>query len=161
MKKSWKLLAMVTIALLLVLASCRREDAVEPVAEEPATGSSEQTNTEADEPEEEEEPATEDEASTDDEGTMSEDDGEFNAEKFRTTLLRPKLEKAIKAGTALIVSLDGLKSCGSSFLESAFGGLVREEKISKSDLSKHLRVETNQKSLERYKIAIERYIKNA
>lgn len=48
-------------------------------------------------------------------------DGPFSGEKFRETLLRPVLE----AGAKATIDLDGVRGYGSSFLEEAFGGLVR------------------------------------
>lgn len=88
-------------------------------------------------------------------------DGDYNGQVFRENILLPKLMKAIAEGSHLLVSLDGLKSCGSSFLDSAFGGLVRYEKIDKQLLNKTLRVEFTSHALERYNVAIEKYILRA
>lgn len=49
------------------------------------------------------------------------DDGPFSGEKFRDEFLRRVLDEK---GTAAI-ELDGVRGYGSSFLEEAFGGLVR------------------------------------
>lgn len=49
------------------------------------------------------------------------DDGPFSGEKFRDEYLRPVLESGEKA----VINLDGARGYGSSFLEEAFGGLVR------------------------------------
>ena len=49
------------------------------------------------------------------------DDGLFSGEKFRTSFLVPILERDESA----IIELDGTRGYGSSFLEEAFGGLVR------------------------------------
>lgn len=50
------------------------------------------------------------------------DDGPYPGERFREELLLP----ALQDGTATIaVELDGTAGFGSSFLEEAFGGLVR------------------------------------
>jgi STAS-like domain of unknown function (DUF4325) len=48
-------------------------------------------------------------------------DGPFSGEKFREEYLRPILE----ANTTATIELDGVRGYGSSFLEEAFGGLVR------------------------------------
>ena len=85
----------------------------------------------------------------------------FNGEKFRKEHLLPALIGADTAGSILVVRLDGLKSCGSSFLESAFGGLVRYDGYSAKRLQKLIRIEFKSASLERYKIAIENHIKRA
>lgn len=49
-------------------------------------------------------------------------DGDFSGQAFRARFLIP----ALKAEQPLIVELDGVRGYGSSFLEEAFGGLVRE-----------------------------------
>lgn len=50
-----------------------------------------------------------------------EDDGPFPGQKFRDELLLP----ALKTNEQVTVDLDGTAGFGSSFLEEAFGGLVR------------------------------------
>lgn len=47
--------------------------------------------------------------------------GPFNGERFRTEMLLPPL----MAGEDVTVVLDGARGLGPSFLEEAFGGLVR------------------------------------
>lgn len=49
-------------------------------------------------------------------------DGPFPGEKFRDEILAPALRKS---GEIVVVDLDGTAGYGSSFLEEAFGGLVR------------------------------------
>lgn len=49
-------------------------------------------------------------------------DGPQSGEVFRVQCLRPALEKA----EIVEVDLDGTEGYGSSFLEEAFGGLIRE-----------------------------------
>lgn len=88
-------------------------------------------------------------------------DGPYNGEKFRKEHLLPALRIAEEASAVLVVRLDGLKSCGSSFLESAFGGLVRYDGYTAKKLQKLIRIEFNSASLERYKISIENHIKRA
>ena len=48
-------------------------------------------------------------------------DGPYNGETFRKRFLEPPL----LAGERLTVMLDGVRGYGSSFLEEAFGGLIR------------------------------------
>jgi len=48
-------------------------------------------------------------------------DGPYSGEHFRTKLLVP----AIQAQDKVVVDMDGARGYGSSFLEEAFGGLVR------------------------------------
>lgn len=49
-------------------------------------------------------------------------DGPFSGEAFREDFLLPALEK----NENIIIDLDGTRGYGSSFLEEAFGGLVRK-----------------------------------
>jgi hypothetical protein len=52
-------------------------------------------------------------------------DGPFNGQRFRDAVLVPALRSAIEQNATLVVDLDGAFSYSSSFLEEAFGGLVR------------------------------------
>lgn len=62
-------------------------------------------------------------------GPRYEIEGEWSGEVFRKTILYPQMKSAIENGTKIIVDLDGTAGYGTSFLEEAFGGLIREEKI--------------------------------
>ncbi len=88
-------------------------------------------------------------------------DGDFNGETFRKSFLVPQLKKAIQGRQKLVVSLNGLKSAGSSFLESAFGGLVREEGFSKRDITDWMQLEWSRPELERYARSIHSHIDRA
>lgn len=65
-------------------------------------------------------------------------EGANSGEKFRETLLVPMLVEAIKSSKKLIVDLDGTAGFGTSFLEEAFGGLIRVNHIEYSDINKTL-----------------------
>lgn len=52
-------------------------------------------------------------------------EGPFSGEQWRDEHLLPAYERAKGAGQQLHVSLDGVVGFASSFLEEAFGGLVR------------------------------------
>ena len=88
-------------------------------------------------------------------------DGPYNGETFRKKHLIPALQLAEREGRVLVVTLDGLKSCGSSFLESAFGGLVRYDGYTEKQLRKIMRIDYKSASMERYKISIEKHINRA
>lgn len=49
--------------------------------------------------------------------------GSYSGEEFRDTVLIPAIEKGY---VDLVIDLDGVFGFGSSFLEEAFGGLVRQ-----------------------------------
>lgn len=87
-------------------------------------------------------------------------DGEYTGETFREKILTPKL-KAIKSssGSKLIVDFTDVTMAGSSFLEEAFGGLVRNGNFSKDFLQKVLVIKSPRRPI--IKDRIETYIKEA
>lgn len=58
--------------------------------------------------------------------------GAFSGEEFRDDILYPKFIESISNNEKLVVNLDGGYGYGSSFLEEAFGGLVRKLKEEKN-----------------------------
>ena len=75
-------------------------------------------------------------------GFRTKDEGPFPAVDFRDQLLYPKLKDAIENDDTLIVDLDGAAGYGTSFLEEAFGGLIRECKLSYQEIMDHLRLKS-------------------
>jgi hypothetical protein len=71
------------------------------------------------------------------------EDGPFSGQRFREAVLIPALRDAIARGTTLIVDLDGAFSYSSSFLEEAFGGLVRTNIFSASEINDHLKLHSS------------------
>lgn len=86
-------------------------------------------------------------------------DGEFNGTRFRTDFLIPALNRC--GSGVVVVSLDGVAGLGSSFLEEAFGGLVREGYKKKDFLLRHLRIETAESDLQDFIVLANRYIQEA
>jgi hypothetical protein len=68
-------------------------------------------------------------------------DGPNNGERFRKKFLVPRLKKR---EIPLIVDFDETEGYGSSFLEEAFGGLVRVEGFTASSLRNILRIESKE-----------------
>ena len=62
------------------------------------------------------------------------EDGPESGQVFRETVLVPALEN----GGQVCVDLDGTEGYGSSFLEEAFGGLIRKHGFQRSDLGQRL-----------------------
>jgi len=62
--------------------------------------------------------------------------GDFSGEHFRDAVLVPALNEFDR----VLVFLDGTKTYMSSFLEEAFGGLIRERGFTYDDLQKRLTV---------------------
>ncbi|WP_420576806.1 STAS-like domain-containing protein [Ekhidna sp.] len=61
-------------------------------------------------------------------------EGKNSGELFRKEILIGKYREAKEKGTQLIVDLDGTRGYGTSFLEEAFGGLIREENESYKEI---------------------------
>lgn len=65
-------------------------------------------------------------------------EGTFSGEQFREEILYPKLSEAIDNNTILVINLDGVQGYGTSFLEEAFGGLIRNDDIEYETIIKHI-----------------------
>ena len=85
------------------------------------------------------------------------EDGEFNGQRFRRELLVPALRNHDK----VFVDIDHTEGYGSSFLEEAFGGLVRDEGFPNEELTKKMVIVSNLPRTARYKRKIEQYIEMA
>lgn len=55
-------------------------------------------------------------------------EGPFSGEDFRIRLLSPMYIEAVDKGEKLTIEFDGCYGYATSFLEEAFGGLVRERR---------------------------------
>ena len=82
-------------------------------------------------------------------------DSPYSAEKFRKDFLVPALRSGEQE---VVVDFNGILGVGSSFLEEAFGGLVRKEGLNKNGLQKRLVIKSE---MPFYKEQIERFIDNA
>ncbi len=69
------------------------------------------------------------------------DDGDWSGEKFREELLIPALKKADKKHP-VIVNINDTEGYGSSFLEEAFAGLIRNG-YTKENIAEKLQIEAN------------------
>lgn len=86
-------------------------------------------------------------------------EGDFSGEEFRKNVLLPNLKEAIKRKEKLRVVLDGTAGLGTSFLEEAFGGLIRVDDI-QYDVIKQTLVLVSEED-EEYIEEINQYIKEA
>lgn len=84
-------------------------------------------------------------------------DGPFNGQDFRDKFLAPTIRKY--GGVA--VEFDGTEGFGSSFLEEAFGGLVRNYEFDDELLSKNLHLVAQSSSAQRYKRLAARFLEEA
>lgn len=75
-------------------------------------------------------------------------DGSASGQAFRERILGKELRRpGIKTVT---IDFDGVAGFGSSFLEEAFGGLIREDKFDKAFLDAHLNVRASEPELQDY-----------
>ncbi len=84
------------------------------------------------------------------------EDGEGNATEFREKFLVPLLKKNEK----IIIELDGVAGYASSFIDEAFGGLVRDENFSTEFVLDHIELSSLNGAYEGTKMRIVNYIKN-
>ena len=85
--------------------------------------------------------------------------GDFSGQDFRNKILEPKYIEAVKKGEKLKIDMDGGYGYGSSFLEEAFGGLIRALDKDYEQALEVIEIKSNDepKLIE----DITRYIKNA
>jgi hypothetical protein len=75
------------------------------------------------------------------------DDGPKSGEEFRESVLVPRILAAEKTGGKVIVVLDGARGYTSSFLEEAFGGLVRLKGYTRKRLEELLEIRVSDPKL--------------
>jgi hypothetical protein len=86
-------------------------------------------------------------------------EGDFSGELFRQSVLKPKLKQAIDENAKLFIDLDGTAGYGTSFLEEAFGGLIRENGYDYQTIIDHIEFKSEE---EEYLIEdIYEYLKDA
>lgn len=84
------------------------------------------------------------------------EDGDKSGQAFREEYLEPALEANAKQKVK--IQMDGVLGYGSSFLEEAFGGLVRQGKLSEEDFWRTFEIETSDSAL---LLEIKEYIREA
>ncbi len=67
-------------------------------------------------------------------------EGKFSGEVFRKEYLYPKLRACIENDSKLVIVLDGTAGYGTSFLEEAFGGLIRHNNLTHAEIMSHISV---------------------
>lgn len=84
-------------------------------------------------------------------------DGNYNGTRFREEVLRPALSEE----NQVVVDIDDVEGYGSSFLDEAFGGLVREGYFEAKDLRKRLKIKCTDPDYALYRDLIWKYIGEA
>lgn len=69
-------------------------------------------------------------------GPRFSDEGEFSGEKLRVDHLFPIALDALSSGERILIDLDGTHGYLTSFLEEAFGGLIRVNDMKVNDLER-------------------------
>ena len=90
-------------------------------------------------------------------GRYDPEDGPVTGERFREELLYP----ALKQHGEVNVVIDGTEGYGSSFLDEAFGGLVRKGYYTAKQLEDSLKIECNNPDFTIYRGLIWKYITEA
>ena len=84
-------------------------------------------------------------------------DGPHSGERFREEFLYP----ALKKNDSVSIVIDGTEGYGSSFLDEAFGGLVRKGYYTADQLEKSLKIECKDSDYQIYHDLIWKYITEA
>lgn len=71
-------------------------------------------------------------------------EGDFSGELFRNTCLGPAIKDAIENDAILHIDLDGTAGYGTSFLEESFGGLIRHNNYTYSQIMPHLNFKSDE-----------------
>lgn len=87
--------------------------------------------------------------------------GPYSGEEFRDDVLRDLLGTAIRNGEQLTIVLDGTAGYPSSFLEEAFGGLIRLRLFSSDEVRQHLRLRADDPTYKSYLIDAKKYMEQA
>lgn len=90
-------------------------------------------------------------------GGRTPDEGEFSGQIFRDEVLVPKYIECLDKNERLEIVFDNCYGIGTSFLEEAFGGLVRKYKY--TDVLDHIKLTANDD--ETILINVPKYIKAA
>ncbi len=87
--------------------------------------------------------------------------GPYSGEEFRDDVLGHLLGRAIGSDDKLVIVLDGTHGYGSSFLEEAFGGLIRRRLFGREQVKRHLELKALDPLYETYRLSANRYMDNA
>lgn len=87
-------------------------------------------------------------------------DGSFNGTRFREEVLVPAF-RSTPEGEHIIIDIDGVRTFGSSFIEEAFGGLIRLGSIPKRIALDRLQIRCSKPHLTMFRDAIVRTLSSA
>ena len=92
-------------------------------------------------------------------GARYPEEGDYSGQDFRKNILIPKIKEAIEKHCTLLIDLDGTAGFGTSFLEEAFGGLIRNDNFTYEQLKSVIDFKSEEDS--EYINEINDYLKDA
>ncbi len=92
-------------------------------------------------------------------GARYPEEGDYSGQDFRKNYLIPKIKEAIEKHCILLIDLDGTAGYGTSFLEEAFGGLIRNDNFTYEQLNNIIEFKSEEDS--EYINEINEYLKDA
>ena len=94
-------------------------------------------------------------------GGRVEADGPFSGTRFLENLLIPAVMKAKAASGRVVIRIDGVAGLPASFLDEAFGGLVRRGILSADEAERIIYIESSTPRVQMYKDIIFDYMRSA
>ncbi|MGE7469221.1 STAS-like domain-containing protein [Bosea sp. NPDC003192] len=91
-------------------------------------------------------------------GGRSRADGPHSGEEFLESLLKPRLLAAMRHGDKLIVLLDGVAGLPASFLDAAFGGLIRNRVVTADEAGRFIELQALTPRVQIYPKLIKEYM---
>lgn len=88
-------------------------------------------------------------------------DGPHSGEQFLEDLLKPAVERALKAHSLVVIKIDGVAGLPSSFLDEAFGGLIRQGIVNLSEAQSLIVIEAATARVRMYPEIIKTYMTEA
>jgi hypothetical protein len=87
-------------------------------------------------------------------------DGPFNGQEFLEKLLAPKARRALATGSHLRIVLDGVLGLPVSFLDEAFGGLIRKRILTRAQADAIIEIVASTPRVQIYPDMIRNYIRH-
>ncbi|MBP0581472.1 STAS-like domain-containing protein [Labrys sp. LIt4] len=89
------------------------------------------------------------------------EDGPYSGERFLQEHLLPSIRRAEVEGSHVVISIDGVAGLPPSFLEEAFGGLLRSGEVTLEEALRLIRFQAKTPRVSTYPTQIEDYMRAA
>jgi hypothetical protein len=93
-------------------------------------------------------------------GGRSVNDGPHSGEEFLSKLLVPAVQEAKRSGGQVVIVVDDVAGLPASFLDEAFGGLIRRKILTSEEADRIIVVEAKSMRVKVYENIIRNYLKN-